>query len=111
MLNLLIIKITIEELTMTMYKPPHPASILREDVLPALGLSITEAAKQLGVSRVQLSRLLNEHAAISTDMALRLEQWLNTTSAETWLKMQLAYDLWQTQQRGIPKVSPAVSLA
>jgi len=110
MLNLLIIKITIEELTMTMFNPPHPASILREDVLPALGLSITEAAKQLGVSRVQLSRLINEHAAISTEMALRLEQWLNTTSAETWLKMQLTYDLWQTQQRGIPKVSPAVSV-
>ena len=96
---------------MTMFNPPHPASILREDVLPALGLSITEAAKQLGVSRVQLSRLINEHAAISTEMALRLEQWLNTTSAETWLKMQLTYDLWQTQQRGIPKVSPAVSVA
>lgn len=93
---------------MTMFNPPHPASILREDILPELGLSVTEAAKQLGVSRVQFSRLINEHAAISTEMALRLEQWLNTTTAETWLKMQLAYDLWQTQQRGLPKVIPAV---
>lgn len=96
---------------MTMFNPPHPASILREDVLPALGLSITEAAKQLGVSRVQFSRVINEHAAISTDMALRLEQWLTTTTAESWLKMQLAYDLWQTQQRGCPKVMPAVRAA
>lgn len=96
---------------MSMFNPPHPASILREDILPELGLSVTEAAKQLGVSRVQFSRLINEHAAISTDMALRLEQWLNTTTAETWLKMQLAYDLWQTQQRGIPKVMPVVRVA
>lgn len=93
---------------MTMFNPPHPASILREDILPALGLSVTEAAMQLGVSRVQLSRLINEHAAISTDMALRLEQWLNTTTAETWLKMQLAYDLWQAKERDLPKVMPAI---
>ncbi len=96
---------------MQMVNPPHPASILREDVLPELGLSVTEAAKQLGVSRVQLSRVLNEHAAISADMALRLEQWLQTTSAETWLKMQVAYDLWQIQQKGRPHVLPAVAVS
>lgn len=90
---------------MTLFNPPHPASILREDVLPAFGLSVTQAAQQLGVSRVQLSRLLNERAGISTEMALRLEQWLGTTTAETWLKMQLSYDLWRTQQQAIPIVA------
>ena len=89
-----------------MFNPPHPASILREDIFPELGITVTEAAKQLGVSRVQLSRVLNEHSSISPDLALCLEQWLGNTTAETWLKMQLSYDLWQVQQKGIPKVKP-----
>ena len=78
--------------------PPHPAAILREDVLPALGLTVTEAARQLGVSRVALSRVLNERAGISVDLARRIEAWLgpeNGGSAETWLRMQIDYDLWQ----------------
>ena len=78
-----------------MYNPPHPASILREDVLPALGLTVTEAARQLGVSRVALSRVLNERAGISVDLARRIEAWLgqeNGGSAETWLRMQIDYD-------------------
>ncbi|WP_044413193.1 HigA family addiction module antitoxin [Thiomicrospira microaerophila] len=94
---------------MKMFCPPHPASILREDILPALGLSVTEAAKQLGISRVQLSRLLNEHSGISADMALRLEQWLQTPSAESWLKMQMAYDLWHVQQKARPTIQPAIT--
>ena len=69
-------------------------------------MSITEAAKQLGISRVQLSRVINEHAGISPELALRLEQWLGTTTAETWLKMQLAFDLWKVQQKGISNVQP-----
>lgn len=59
-----------------MHNPPHPGETLREDVLPALGLSVTDAAKQLGVTRAALSRVLNERAAISPGMALRLEDWL-----------------------------------
>ena len=59
-----------------MYNPPHPGEMLREDILPALGLSVTEAANQLGVTRVALSRVLNARAAISPQMALRLEAWL-----------------------------------
>ena len=59
-----------------MYNPPHPGETLKEDVLPALGLSVTEAAKQLGVARPTLSNVLNGHAAISVEMALLLEQWL-----------------------------------
>lgn len=84
-----------------MFNPPHPASILREDVLPALGLTVTEAARQLGVSRVALSRVLNERAGISVDLARRIEAWLGPERggrAETWLKMQIDFDLWQLEQ-------------
>jgi addiction module HigA family antidote len=95
-----------------MHNPPHPASILREDVLPALGLTVTEAARQLGVSRVALSRVLNERAGISVDLARRIEAWLgveNGGSAETWLRMQIDYDLWQSNKsRPLPKIRRVV---
>ena len=89
---------------MTMYNPPHPGFILREDVLPDLGYSVTEAAHQLGVSRVTLSRLIHGKAGISPDMALRLEASLNGPSAEAWLRMQTEYDLWQARQQPRPKI-------
>lgn len=79
-----------------MHNPPHPGETLREDVLPALGLSVTEAAEALGVTRVALSRVLNGRAAISPEMALRLEQWLGVEHggrAEVWLRMQTVHDL------------------
>ena len=98
----------------TMHNPPHPGETLREDVLPALGLTITEAAKQLGVTRAAFSRVLNEHAAISPEMALRLEGWLgveNGGRADLWLGQQAAYDLWQARQTGAPKVQRAEQLA
>jgi len=95
----------------TMHNPPHPAAILRDDVLPELGITVTEAAKQLGISRVQLSRVLNERAAISLDLALRLEQWISGPSAETWLRMQLSHDLWQAQQKERPHLHPIKSAA
>ena len=85
---------------MTMHKPPHPGSILREDILPELNLSVTEAAKQLGVSRVALSRLINEKSAISPEMALKIENWLgveNGGRAELWAGMQLDYDMWNAR--------------
>jgi len=87
---------------MAMHNPPHPGAILREDVIPELGLSITEAANQLGVSRNSLSRVLNEHAAISPEMALRIENWLgvdNGGRAELWAGMQLDYDMWHARHR------------
>lgn len=90
-----------------MHNPPHPASILREDVLPELKLTVTEAARQLGISRVQLSRVINERAGITADLALRLEQWINGLRADTWLRMQADYDLWVAEQKGKPKVMPA----
>lgn len=81
--------------------PPHPGSILKEDVLPALGIGVTEAAAQLGVSRV-----VNGRAAISADMAIRLEAWMNGPTAESWGRMQAEYDLWQARQKPRPEVKP-----
>ncbi|MBU6493814.1 MAG: HigA family addiction module antidote protein, partial [Burkholderiales bacterium] len=75
---------------------------LKEDVLPALGLSVTEAAEQLGVSRVALSRVINGRAAISADMAIRLAQWLGG-SPEIWLRQQLQYDLWHAEKKARSK--------
>jgi len=99
----------------TMHNPPHPGATLREDVLPALAISITGAAEQLGVSRSTLSRVLNELTPISPHMALRLEAWLGVEHggrAEMWLAQQLAYDLWQARKSGIPKIkSPHRRLA
>jgi addiction module HigA family antidote len=85
-----------------MFNPPHPGLTLRDDVLPALGLSVTEAAEQLGVARVTLSRMLNGRAGISPEMALRIEAWLGVDrggEARLWLAEQSAYDLWQAQQK------------
>jgi len=88
-----------------MFNPPHPGEILKEDVLEAEGLSVTEAAKQLGVSRVTLSRLLNGKSGVSVDMALRLAQWLGTTP-EVWLRLQESRDLWTAQKNKRPKIIP-----
>jgi addiction module HigA family antidote len=85
-----------------MFNPPHPGLTLRDDVLPALGLKVTAAATQLGVSRVTLSRVLNGRAAISPEMALRIEAWLGLErggEARLWLAEQSAYDVWQAKQR------------
>ena len=74
-----------------MHNPPHPGESLRNDVLPALGLSVTQAAAQLDVSRVTLSRVLNGRAAVSPDMALRIEAWLGNErggDARVWLARQ-----------------------
>jgi addiction module HigA family antidote len=81
-----------------MHDPPHPGEIIKELCLEPLGLSVTDAAKGLGVTRKALSELLNGHAGVSPEMAIRLEQAFGST-AETWLKMQLEYDLWQAKQR------------
>lgn len=96
------------------HNPPHPGETLREDVLPALGLTVTEAAAQLGVTRPALSRVLNGRAAMSPEMALRLEGWLgveNGGKADLWVTQQAAYDLWQARQAGKPKVKRAVLAA
>lgn len=92
------------------YNPPHPGETLREDVLPALGLNVTQAAAQLNVTRAALSRVLNARAAISPEMALRLEGWLgveNGGRADLWISQQAAYDLWKARQAGMPAVQKA----
>jgi addiction module HigA family antidote len=94
-----------------MHNPPHPGETLREDILPALGLTVTQAAAQLRVTRAALSRVLNGRAAISSEMALRLEGWLvvnNGGRADIWVAQQAAYDLWQARKAGAPKVRWAV---
>lgn len=95
---------------MRMHNPPHPGEMLKEDVLPALALTVTEASEQLGVSRVALSRVLNGRAAVSAEMAIRLGQWLEN-DPEIWLSAQLQYDLWQAKQQSTAKVKPAKRLA
>ena len=83
---------------MEMFNPPHPGEIIREDCLNPLGLTVTAAAKWLGVSRGSLSELLNGHNGISAEMAIRLEK-AGWSTAESWLRNQLSYDLWQAKQR------------
>ena len=80
--------------TMQMHNPPHPGEVLRELCIEPLGLSVTEAAEGLGVSRKTLSAVLNGRAGISPEMALRLSIAFDT-SAESWLNQQTQYDLWQ----------------
>lgn len=84
-----------------MHNPAHPGEVLRE-FLPN-DLPVTEAASRLGVSRQALSAVLNCRAGVSAEMALRLEAALGT-SAEMWVQMQAARDLWQARQLGRPKV-------
>ncbi len=83
---------------MPMFDPPHPGEIVREDGLRPLGLPVTAAAKGLGVSRQALSELLNGRNGISPEMAIRLEK-AGWSTAETWLRAQLAHDLWQARLR------------
>jgi addiction module HigA family antidote len=93
----------------TMYNPPHPGETLREDILPALGLSVKNAAAQLGVARTSLSRVLNGHAAISPEMAIRIEKWLgieNGGRADLWMSEQASYDLWQARSTFQATVKP-----
>lgn len=83
---------------MPMHSPPHPGGIVRRQCLEPLGLSVTEAAKGLGVTRQALSDLLNEKAGVSVEMAIRLSKAFGS-SAETWLGLQTAYDLAQARGR------------
>ena len=79
-----------------MHNPPHPGEILRQICLAPLSLSVTEAALSLGVSRNTLSSILNGRAGISPEMAIRLSIAFSTT-AESWLRLQMQYDLWHAE--------------
>jgi len=78
-------------------KPAHPGAILREDVLPELGMTQTEFAKRLFVSRLTVSELLHEKRGLSPDLAARIAR-LTRTTPQSWLRMQEALDLWQVHQ-------------
>ena len=83
---------------MAMYNPAHPGQVLKELYLDPLGLTITQAAKGLRISRQALSNILNGHNRITPDMALRFEKALGA-SRQTWLNMQQNYDLWHAEQK------------
>ena len=100
------IETTTEVLLMRVHNPPHPGKVLR-DYLG--GMSITDTAKHLGVTRATLSRILNGSAGISAEMALRLSEALGT-SPELWIGMQAQYDLWQASKRPRAKV-PHLAMA
>ncbi len=80
-----------------MYNPPHPGEVIKELCLEPLGISVTAAAKGLGVSRKTLSALLNGRSGVSPEMAIRLSIAFDT-SAESWLNQQSQYDLWRAEQ-------------
>lgn len=91
---------------MVMHNPPHPGEVVREFCIKPLGLSVTEAAKGLGVSRSSLSELLNGRRGISPEMAIRLSAAFGG-SAESWITQQAQYDLWQAM-RGADKIKRQV---
>ena len=82
---------------MMMHNPPHPGEVLNELCLNPLKLTVTDAARALGVSRKTLSSILNGRAGISPEMAIRLSMAFQT-SAESWLNQQLQYDLWHAER-------------
>jgi len=96
-----------------MHNPPHPGLTLGDDVLPALGLTVSQAARQLQVARTTLSRLIQGRSAISPEMALRIQAWLGVErggDARLWLAEQNAYDMWQAHQKlkgELSKIKPA----
>lgn len=91
-----------------MHNPAHPGEVLRE-WLPG-GMTVTYAAKELQVSRVTLSKVLNAKAGVTAGMALRLSVWLGTTP-DFWLGMQTQWDLWQAEQQPRPNIKPLNRLA
>lgn len=83
---------------MPMHNPPHPGEIVKYECLEPLGLTVTRAAQGLAISRQALSELINERSGVSVDMALRLSQAFGS-SPETWLRMQMAHDLWEAREK------------
>lgn len=87
-----------------MHNPPHPGEVLRDGVFADTGITVTEFARRLGVTRVALSRVLNGKAAISAEMAVRLAAALGG-SAESWLYMQANHDLWHAERALKPELA------
>ncbi len=97
---------------MAMKNPPHPGLSVRHDCIEPLGLTVSEAAKRLGVSRKQLSDIVNGHAGLSPEMAIRLDKAFGG-GAETWVHLQAAYDLARAMQRAdeikVERLPPAAA--
>lgn len=87
------------------FRPPHPGEYLREDILPALNMTVTDLAKHLGVSRNSASRIVHEKASVSLDMAVRLGQAFQN-GARFWLALQMQHDLWETERNNQINVAP-----
>jgi len=83
---------------MPMKSPPHPGELVREECLVPLGLTVTDGARVLGVTRQTLNNLVNERSGISSEMAIRLEKAFGT-SADLWVRLQTAFDLAQARRR------------
>lgn len=90
---------------MRMYNPPHPGEILKEDVLPELGLTVGQFATHLGISRPHFSKILNSRASITAEMDLKLSEALGHPPG-LWIRLQAAYDLWQAEQQPREHVAP-----
>ncbi len=90
---------------MRMHTPPHPGEILKEDVLPELGLTVGQFAAHLGISRPHLSKVLNGRAGITAEMDIKLSEALGQPPG-LWLRMQTSYDLWQAEQQPRQPVVP-----
>lgn len=91
-----------------MHNPAHPGEVLREWIPE--GMTVTSAAKELQLSRVTLSKVLNGNSGITAQMALRLAAWLGTTP-DVWLGMQIQFDLWQAEKQPKPKIKPLERVA
>ena len=90
---------------MEMHNPPHPGAVLK-DALENMPMTVGEFAEHIGVSRNTLSRILNERAAITPEMSIRLSEAFGQPTANIWFKMQNAYDFWHAQQTRRKKVRP-----
>ena len=93
-------------------KPTHPGEVLKEDVIKPLGITITEAAQDLGISRKTLSELIHGKCGLSPEMAVRIAKATNT-SPESWLAMQTKLDLWNAMQdepKDVIKFEPSIAV-
>lgn len=87
------------------FKPPHPGEYLREDILPALNMSVSDFAKHIGVARPTASKLVNEKASVSMDMAIRLGQAFRN-GTRFWLALQMQHDIWDSEHNSGIRVDP-----
>jgi addiction module HigA family antidote len=102
----------VQEATMRMHNPPHPGRIIKE-AIEAIPMSITGFAAHIGVSRVALSRVLNERAGVTAEMSIKLSEAFGQNSPDLWFNLQNDYDFWQALQarQGRAKVAPLQSAA